>query len=57
MGQINSTRIKVKETKSRRASEMYPVETMVDNGWEFKRDTVKVVGSVKLDGKLYKILS
>jgi hypothetical protein len=48
--------MKVKETKTRRSSDMYSVESAVDSGIEFKRNTHKVVGEVVLDGKTYKIL-
>ena len=49
--------MKVKETKTRRSSDMYSVESAIDAGIEFKRTTHKVVGEVVLDGKTYKILS
>ena len=48
--------MKVKETKTRRSSDMYSVESAIDAGIEFKRDTHTVVGEVVLDGKTYKIL-
>ena len=48
--------MKVKETKTRRSSNMYSVESAIDAGIEFKRTTHKVVGEVVLDGKTYKIL-
>ena len=48
--------MKVKETKTRRSSDMYSVESAIDAGIEFKRTTHKVVGEVVLDGKTYKIL-
>ena len=48
--------MKVKETKTRRSSDMYSVESAIDAGIEFKRDIHTVVGKVVLDGKTYKIL-
>ena len=48
--------MKVKETKTRRSSDMYSVESAIDAGREFKRDIHTVVGEVVLDGKTYKIL-
>ena len=48
--------MKVKETKTRRSSDMYSVESAIDAGREFKRDIHPVVGEVGLDGKTYKIL-
>ena len=49
--------MKVKETKTRRSSDMYSVESAVDSGTEFKRNIHTVVGTVVLDGKTYNILS
>jgi len=48
--------MKVKETKTRRSSDMYSVESAIDAGIEFKRTSHKVVGEVVLNGKTYKIL-
>ena len=48
--------MKVKETKTRRSSDMYSVDSAIDAGREFKRDIHTVVGEVVLDAKTYKIL-